>query len=146
MVDWLKFDREVRQILTTLPLTTEKGNSYGGTEQWEKTMLPLKQLQTLPVIDKIIVHSLTCSHYQVSAVINGEETFITDKQGNILCHQNIAGLQALFERLPVKQMVLRHQSAYDEMIGQPVRQQDNTLEVPLSRTSWGNVPKQFRQL
>ena len=37
-----------------------------------------------------------------------------------------------FANLETKRIVVDSQSAYDEMIGQPVRTADNTLEVPLS--------------
>jgi hypothetical protein len=34
--------------------------------------------------------------------------------------------------LPVSSLVLRQFSAYDEMVGQPPRAEDNLLEIPLS--------------
>jgi hypothetical protein len=34
--------------------------------------------------------------------------------------------------LPTSSVVLSHQSAYDEMINQPIKQGNNTLKVPLS--------------
>lgn len=36
-------------------------------------------------------------------------------------------------------LMLRHQSAYDEMINQPLRQGSNMLEVPLGRNRPGTV-------
>lgn len=36
-------------------------------------------------------------------------------------------------------LMLRHQSAYDEMINQPLRQGSNMLEVPLGRNRLGTV-------
>jgi hypothetical protein len=47
---------------------------------------------------------------------------------------NKPGLQGLFKRVNVREMVLRHESAYDEMVGQPVREESNTLEVRLGGT------------
>ncbi len=104
----------------------------------------LKTLASLEQIEKVIIHSITTSCYQVSVLLDGEEVFLVDKKGRLLSHHNIAGLQALFENLPVQSLVLRHQSAYDEMVGQPLRDQANTLEVPLSRRSWGSVPERLR--
>ena len=34
--------------------------------------------------------------------------------------------------MPVRSLVLRHESAYDEMIGQPTRDESNALEVSLA--------------
>ncbi len=44
-----------------------------------------------------------------------------------------AEIQAMLESLPIKHLWLRHQSAYDEMVGQVVRTSSNHLQVKLSR-------------
>jgi hypothetical protein len=43
--------------------------------------------------------------------------------------------------LPLAALSLRQQSPYDEMVGQPLRQQDNTLEVPLSLDGYPPVTR-----
>lgn len=99
--------------------------------------ISLKTLKQQPEIKKVIIHSLDCSLYQVSVLIEGQELYVTDQQGKLLRSNNKLSLQALFEGLPYRTMVLRQQSAYDEMVGQPLREADNFLEVPLGNAAMG---------
>jgi hypothetical protein len=70
--------------------------------------------------------------YQVSAIIDGEEHYITDRKKKFLRASNIIDLQKLLKDLKAKETVLRHTSAYDEMIGGPDKTSSNLLEVPLA--------------
>ena len=99
--------------------------------------ISLKALRRQTEIEKVIIHSLDCALYQVSAIVAGEERYVTDEQGKFLRSHNKLSLQNLFSDLPVRRMVLRQQSAYDEMVGQPARNGDNFLEVPLGNTEIG---------
>ena len=83
-------------------------------------------------IDKLIYHSLDLSLYQVSAIIDGEEHYLTDEKNKLLRSVNIIELQKLLRPLNAQQTVLRHTSAYDEMIGGPDKTGSNLLEVPLA--------------
>jgi len=90
------------------------------------------ELSKRKVIDKVIIHSLHTSLFQVSVVVGSHEAFVVDDAGKMLRGANIISLQKLFRSLNYRAMVLRHQSAYDEMIGQPENSgTSNTLEVPL---------------
>lgn len=100
-------------------------------------IISLKALRQQTEIEKVIIHSLDCALYQVSVIIKGEERYLTDEQGNFMRSHNKLSLQTLFDGLPVQKMVLRQQSAYDEMVGQPIRDGDNFLEVPLGNTGIG---------
>lgn len=106
--------------------------------------LSLAELEMATRIDCLIVHSLECSLYQASVRLGTEEYWVTDSDGRILRHRNKADLLARFSkclaRALIGQAVLRHSSAYDEMIGQPFREQTNTLEVPLSLEAAGADP------
>tara|TARA_R110001583_G_scaffold188926_1_gene351493 strand:- start:2522 stop:2845 length:324 start_codon:yes stop_codon:yes gene_type:complete len=104
-------------------------------------MITIKQLRAVPIISKVIMHSLDMSLYQVSVLLDGAEHYVTDDKGVLLRSFKILELQALFESLPVEQMVLRQQSAYDEMINQPMRQGSNMLEVPLGNNRLGSAPQ-----
>lgn len=99
--------------------------------------ISLKSLQQQSGIEKVIIHSLDCALYQVSVVIEGQELYLTDEQGKLLRSHNKMSLQTLFNGLPFRKMVLRQQSAYDEMVGQPLRQEDNFMEVPLGNGAMG---------
>jgi hypothetical protein len=83
-------------------------------------------------VEKLIYHSIDLSLYQVSAVVEGEEHYITDEKGKFLRSVNLIELQKLLKNLPAIKSVLRHTSAYDEMIGGPEKISSNLLEVPLA--------------
>lgn len=81
---------------------------------------------------RVIVVSLEQALYQVLVDIDGIETLLRDDSGRpFRCH-NLQGVREALVNLPISSLVLRQQSAYDEMIGQPMREQHNTLEVTLS--------------
>ena len=94
--------------------------------------ISMKKLQDIQPIEKVIVHSLDCALYQASVLSGGCEKFVTDKDGKLLRSRSVLEMQAHFKGLDVQAMVLRQASAYDEMVGQPLRTEDNVLEVPLS--------------
>lgn len=93
----------------------------------------LKELKKISVVDKVKLHSLESNLYQLSIVIDGQEKYIKTDQGRFLTSHNKLELQALFKDKTVGSMVLCHQSAYDEMVGQPIGK-GNALEVPLGNT------------
>ena len=96
-------------------------------------VITLEQLKQHVQIDKIVIHSIDGMLYQAYADIEGEEFLVVDEHGKALRHNNKISLQEEFEFLVCQKMTLRHQSAYDEMIGQPVREDSNQLEVSLGR-------------
>lgn len=79
----------------------------------------------------VIVHSLDQALYQVTVLIDGAERLLVDGKGRPLRSHSLQRVREMLRRLPVASLVLRQQSAYDEMIGQPLREGENTLEVPL---------------
>ena len=93
--------------------------------------ISIKDLHHLRTIPKLIFHSLDCALYQVSVVTSDGEQMVTDSKGRLLRSLNLISLQAMFNDFPVQQQVLRQQSAYDEMVNQPLRSGSNQLEVPL---------------
>lgn len=90
-----------------------------------------------PTIEKVIIHSLDQALYQVSVILDDKERYLADNNGQLLRSHNVLSLQAMFDGIKVEQMVLRQQSAYDEMIGQPGLSGSNTLEVPLGNNRLG---------
>lgn len=94
-------------------------------------MMTLAELERQAQIDKLIIHSLEYGLYQVIVNIDGSETVITDNKGRPLREFSVTNC---FARLRHVQSdcptVMRHGSAYDEMVGQPVGH-GNQLEVPL---------------
>jgi len=93
--------------------------------------MPLDKLKKYFAIDKLVYHSIDLSLYMASAVIDGEENYITDNKGQFLKSRNLVELQKLLQTVKADETVLRHTSPYDEMIGGPEKGTTNALEVPL---------------
>jgi len=81
---------------------------------------------------KLIYHSIDLRLYPVSVVVEGQKHYITDEKGKFLRSVNLIELQKLLKNLATIKSVLRHTSAYDEMIGGPEKISSNLLEVPLA--------------
>ncbi|WP_417504680.1 DUF6482 family protein [Marinomonas gallaica] len=92
--------------------------------------MTLSELAKITEIEKVCIHSLESNLYQLSIISEGEEHYITDQKGVFVTSHNKLDLQKIFTNKQVDKMVLCHQSAYDEMVGQPVGG-TNILEVPL---------------
>ncbi|NVJ60515.1 MAG: hypothetical protein HWE27_08995 [Gammaproteobacteria bacterium] len=95
-------------------------------------LLQASQLFHLQPFDKVVIHSIDISLYQASVEVAGEQFYIADNKGKLIRAFNIIELQKLFRGFKYKQMVLRHESAYDEMIGLTNKKtHQNFMEVPL---------------
>lgn len=94
-------------------------------------MIKVSKLAKYFFVDKLIYHSIDISLYQVSVVLEGQEQYVTDDKGKVLRSFNLIALQKKLSKVNAKETVLRHESAYDEMIGGPEKTSPNTLEVPL---------------
>ena len=92
--------------------------------------MKLSKLEQYFYVDKLIYHSLDLALYNVSAVIDGQEYMITNERGERLKSHNFVALQKQLKNVKAKKQVMRQLSAYDEMVGGPVKA-DNLLEVPL---------------
>ena len=102
--------------------------------------ITLEDAKKLDCIEKVILHCHDQSLYLVSILLDGEERYVKDSNGNFLKSFNKLELQAHFADQAVNEIVLRHQSPYDEMIGLPEDRVDNTLEVPVGGESYAARP------
>jgi hypothetical protein len=80
----------------------------------------------------VIIHSLEQALYQVTLVIDNREHLLVENDGKTFRRHSLQQVREALQIMPVASLRLRQQSAYDEMIGQPVREGSNTLELPLS--------------
>ncbi len=80
----------------------------------------------------VVIHSLDQALYQVTLVIDEREHLLVENNGKTFRRHSLQQVREALQTLPVASLVLRQHSAYDEMIGQPVREGSNALEVPLS--------------
>lgn len=105
--------------------------------------IPYTDLPNLPQIDSVIIQSLDFCLYQLFIAVDGRELLVTDRDGRPLRSHNKLQLQALFQNLNPGNIILRQQSAYDEMVGHPPRESSNQLEVPLGNTDLAEPPPNY---
>ncbi|TMO67767.1 DUF6482 family protein [Pseudoalteromonas aurantia] len=92
--------------------------------------MKLSKLEKFFEVEKVVFHSLDLALYNVSAIVEGEEHMITDEKGERLKSHNLLSLQKKLQHVRTNNQVIRQSSAYDEMIGGPVKT-NNEMEVPL---------------
>lgn len=92
--------------------------------------LTLNALQQYPLIQQLLIHSLEGGLYQASVRLGNQQHYIYNDQGQLLVTRSLLAMQQLFQHLPIVQQTLRQTSAYDEMVGGPVKV-NNTLDIPL---------------
>ena len=96
--------------------------------------MKLSQLEQYSEVKKLIFNSLDSSLYTVSALISegddAEEHMITDESEIGLKGNNVLSLQKQLRKVKTVKHVIRHTSAYDEMIGGPLKA-TNEMEVPV---------------
>lgn len=93
--------------------------------------ITLKELAKLQPVDKVIIQSLDLALYSLSVEHNGQRHALVDNQGQMLKLHNLMTARELLSQYAIKEMVMQHSSAYDEMVGQPVGN-GNLLEVQIS--------------
>lgn len=94
--------------------------------------LHVADLAKYPSLSKVIVHSLDQMLYIITVVIDGREHLLYRDDGRPFRTNRLSEIHSVLAPAIIEETVLRQQSAYDEMIGQPLREGDNTLEVPFS--------------
>ena len=94
--------------------------------------LTIEEFTRLEQPAQVIIHSLHPALYQVTVVLHGQEQLLVDGSGRPFRSHNLQQVRETLQAMPVASISLRQQSAYDEMIGQPAREEANTLELPVS--------------
>lgn len=93
--------------------------------------MSLSKLEQFFYLDKLTIHSLDLALYQASVEVDGERYSVMDNSGKRLVTHSLVEMQKRCRKLNATQQVLRHESAYDEMVGGPEKGSTNALEVPL---------------
>jgi hypothetical protein len=91
--------------------------------------LSIKAFAALSTPSEVVVHSLDRSLYQVTVTVDGARHLLVDETGRTIRHRSLQSVREMLQGFPVAAITLRHESAYDEMVGQPGREQSNALEV-----------------
>lgn len=82
-------------------------------------------------IQKLIIVSLEQALYQAIVIINDEEYLVWESDNKPLQSRNLKTIREYFSLLVVPEVILRHESCYDEMVGQVDKTYSNRMEVPL---------------
>lgn len=95
-------------------------------------------LKNLPKyrIEKLVICSIEQALYQALAVIDGEERLVWESDKQCFRSRNLMEFRESFEHLDIPEIVLRHDSVYDEMIGLSEGISNNRLEVPLDQNPY----------
>jgi len=80
----------------------------------------------------VVIQSLDPALFQLRVELDGREHTVYDDSGRRpLSWRSLAEVRAALQGLAIERLLLRHTSAYDEMIGHPPGS-GNLLEVPLA--------------
>lgn len=93
--------------------------------------ITLPKLQKRAAKARIAIRSTELSLYIAEAQIGDQSYIICGNDGKPLKTRNLVEMRAQLEAIQPAELVLVHESAYDEMIGQPTREHSNRLELPL---------------
>lgn len=94
--------------------------------------ITLGQLRASASVERVVIHSIDCSLYIARATVAGIERQVADDSGATLKTRNLLDMKQHLADIAVGELLMQQQSAYDEMVGQPLRDGDNTLQVRLS--------------
>jgi len=95
--------------------------------------ITLRQLERLnPCIDVLRLRSYDHALYLVELVIDQATYLVQDNQGAALTFRSPLAAKKPFKGLNILRAELVQESAYDEMIGQPLRAQSNALKVNIA--------------
>lgn len=85
-------------------------------------------------VDLLIINSLDQSLYQALVKIDGIEHPVWENSTTPLSYRSLTAIRKRFSELAIHKTLLRQDSSYDEMIGQPGSANHNRLQVPLGPT------------
>ncbi|MDG2048185.1 MAG: DUF6482 family protein [Halioglobus sp.] len=98
--------------------------------------LTITQFAALRDAADVTIHSLEQALYQVTVSLPTGSHVLVDGKGVTIRSRNLQSIREMLKVLPVRSITLRHESAYDEMVGQPVRESSNALEVSISHENF----------
>ena len=84
-------------------------------------------------IQKLIICSIDQALYQAIVVVEGKECLVWETDKACVRGRSLMALREQFEGLDIPETLLRHESAYDEMIGLAGNASGNRLEVRLGK-------------
>jgi hypothetical protein len=94
----------------------------------EVLKLKLDDINEATVIDRVLILSLMPSLYTARLEIN-DETYVLTEKGTSIRRPSAEALKRALSRAQVSEYRMIHSSAYDEMIGQGIKV-ENQMDVP----------------
>ena len=101
------------------------------SERDNSVKITLPQLKKRAANACIAIRSTELSLYIAEARIDDQTFIICDGNNKPLKTHNLVAMREQLEAIKPAELVLVHESAYDEMIGLPPREESNRLELPL---------------
>ena len=95
--------------------------------------ITLSQLASVDSIDDVEIHSFDVALYTARLVIGEQQYRLLDNDLKPYRRRSIELIKKDLLACQVGGMALVQQSAYDEMVGQPVSQESNQLRISLSK-------------
>lgn len=93
--------------------------------------LTLQQLRFRQPLARVVIESVDLSLYIALTEFEGREVLVAGRDGRALRGRSVEELRSHFKGLEVAEWILRHRSAYDEMVGAPAQGAVAALEVVL---------------
>jgi hypothetical protein len=103
--------------------------------------LQFNDLAAMQPLARVAVLSLAPGFYQLQVKVDSLEQPVWDTDGHLFTRRNLNAVREALAGLAITELVLRQESAYDEMIGQPLRKGSNALEVPLAPTVYPTLER-----
>lgn len=86
------------------------------------------------VIDKLTIHSFDMNLYLAEVIVSGHPHMVCDTNGRPVHFKSVQHVKEQFADTSIVKSELRHESPYDEMIGNPPSSGD-ALVIPINISS-----------
>lgn len=83
--------------------------------------------------DKVIVYAMEHALYTVAIEHAQARFYLMENDAQTFQRRSLNAVKQALDSLAIGELVLKHESAYDEMIGQAVRDGSNALEISLGK-------------
>lgn len=94
--------------------------------------ISINRLADIDLIQDLEILSIDCALYTVRVVIQSQQYRVVDKNDKPYVKSSVELIKKDLQACHIADMALVHQSAFDEMVGQPDRESSNVIRVPLS--------------
>ena len=95
--------------------------------------MTLKEFSRWPSPLPVVIQSIDMVGYQARVTVDEQEYRLIATDGRPLRFPSLMQMREALSTMPVASITLRHQSAYDQMINQPVSESSNALEVTVAQ-------------